>query len=302
MKKGWLIFNGGLNSKKFLEMNNWYKNSANKKGIFLELVKNNEVFSLIENNESEIKTNCDICKPDFILFIDKDIRLAKHLENLGYRLYNSAKTIEFCDDKILTHQVLSNNNVRMPKTIFSPMMFFGTNENNSGFVDFVENKLGYPLVVKEAFGSFGAEVYLVKNRKELLEKRKELLYKPHLYQEFINYSAGKDVRFNVVGDKVVATTLRTSETDFRANVTNGGKMHKFKAEKTFEDLAVKVSILLGADFSGVDILFGENDEPIICEVNSNAHLINIFNCTGIDVADYIFDYILEDLEKGYCGK
>lgn len=55
---------------------------------------------------------------------------------------------------------------------------------------------------------------------------------------------------------------------------------------------------MGADFSGVDLLFGDNDEPIICEVNSNAHIKNVFDCTGIDVSEYIFDYILERI--GYA--
>ena len=52
---------------------------------------------------------------------------------------------------------------------------------------------------------------------------------------------------------------------------------------------------LGLDFAGVDILFGEEEEPILCEVNSNAHFKNIYDCTGINVADAIISYILEQL-------
>lgn len=297
MKNGWLIYNGSLRSQKFTEINNWYKESATKKGISLDLIKNNEIYSLIQNDLSTVKMNLDKVKPDFILFMDKDIRLANHLEKLGYKLFNGAKTIEACDDKILTYQVLSNNNIKMPKSIFSPLMFFGTKENDNKFVDFVEKELKYPIVIKEAFGSFGAQVYLVENREQLLEKRKELLYIPHLYQEFISSSKGRDVRLHVVGDKVVTAMLRTSDIDFRANVTNGGEMHEFQPPKAFIDLAIKASKLIGADFSGVDILFGENDEPIICEINSNAHIKNIYDCTGINVAHYIFDYILGELEN-----
>ena len=48
---------------------------------------------------------------------------------------------------------------------------------------------------------------------------------------------------------------------------------------------------IGLDFAGVDILFGEQEEPIVCEVNSNAHFKNIYDCTGVNTADYILEYI-----------
>lgn len=296
-KYGWLIYNASLTSQKFTEINNWYKESAIKKGITLDLIKNSEIFSVIENNSTIIKMDSHKDKPDFILFMDKDIRLAKHLEKLGYKLFNGAKTIESCDDKILTYQILSDNNIKIPKSLISPMMFPGTKETDNKFVDYIEREFQYPLVIKEAFGSFGEQVYLVENREELLKKRKDLLYVPHLYQEFINSSRGKDVRLHVVGDKVVATMLRTSDIDFRANVTSGGKMHEFEPPKAFTELAIKASKLIGADFSGVDILFGEENEPIICEINSNAHIKNIYDCTGVDVADHILDYILWSIEN-----
>lgn len=296
-KNGWLVYNGSLTSQKFTEINNWYKNSAMKKGITLDLIGNNEIYSVIQDDSMTIKMDSHKVKPDFILFMDKDIRLAKHLEKLGYKLFNGIKTIEICDDKILTYQVLSNNKIKLPKTVISPMMFLGAKEKDNKFINFIENAFEYPIVIKEAFGSFGEQVYLVENREKLIEKRNELLYIPHLYQEFISSSKGRDVRLHVVGDKVVASMLRTSDIDFRANVTNGGKMHEFQPPKAFIDLAIKASKLIGADFSGVDILFGEKNEPIICEINSNAHIKNIYDCTGIDVADHIFDYILRKLES-----
>lgn len=291
-KKGWLIYNGGLISKKFLEINHMYISAAAKKGIELQPVKNNEIYSFVMDNSLHVKKD-GLFQPDFILFLDKDIRLAKQLEGLGYQLFNNANAIEICDDKIATFQTLANKRIRMPKTLFSPMMFPGTIDPNDQFIDRVEKEFDYPVVIKEAYGSFGEQVYLVKNREELVVKRHELLYRPHLYQQFISSSTGKDARLYVVGDQVVASMLRFNEKDFRANVTNGGMMQKFDPPQTFKGLAIKASQAVGADFSGVDLLFGDNDEPIICEVNSNAHIKNVFDCTGIDVSEYIFDYILE---------
>jgi gamma-F420-2:alpha-L-glutamate ligase len=291
-KYGWLIYNGSLLSSKFMEIHNWYKQTAAEKGIILELIKNTEIYSVIEQNQTFIRAENRPVKPDFILFLDKDVRLAKQLEQLGYRLFNKASVIETCDDKIMTFQALANQSVKLPKTIFSPMVFFESPETDHSFIDFLERELSYPMVVKEAFGSFGEQVYLVKSRGELQKKRRELLLRPHLYQEFIQSSKGRDVRIHVVGDKVVASMLRTSENDFRANVTNGGKMHEYKPPKEFEELAIRTSRIIGADFTGVDLLFGEEGEPILCEINSNAHIKNIYDCTGIDVTEHIFEYIL----------
>ena len=55
--------------------------------------------------------------------------------------------------------------------------------------------------------------------------------------------------------------------------------------------AQKVMNELGLDFAGIDIMEGENGEPILCEVNSNAHFINLYNVTGVNTADAIMKYI-----------
>ncbi len=292
---GWLIYNGGLKTPKYMELNELYAAAALKLGIQLELIANDELYSCIENGKAMLKTASSLQNPKFILFLDKDIRLAKQLEKLGYKLFNSREVIENCDDKMLTAQILAGHGIRMPKTFFCPLYFngTGTGKPHSSFTSTVEKELGYPLVIKEAFGSFGAQVYLVHNREELVAKQKELIYTPHLYQEFIKSSLGRDVRIYVVGDQVVASMYRHSDIDFRANISNGGKATPYTPNEAFCQMAIEATKALGADFTGVDLMFGENEEPILCEVNSNAHIKNIYDCTGIDVAEFIFKHILE---------
>ena len=294
---GWLIYNGGLRTPKYMELNELYAAAAKKLGIEVELIANDELHPCIENGQTQLKSIKERSTPQFILFLDKDIRLAKQLEKMGYRLFNSSQVIENCDDKMLTFQVLADHNIKMPKTLFAPLYFYGTGtgEPNLNFTLTLEKELGYPMVIKETFGSFGAQVYLVHNRSELIAKQKELIYKPHLYQEFIQTSIGRDVRIYVVGEKVVASMYRHSETDFRANISNGGAMQPYVPNKAFCQMAIDATKALGADFTGVDLLFGEDGEPVLCEVNSNAHIKNIYDCTGIDVAEFIFKYILEKI-------
>jgi glutathione synthase/RimK-type ligase-like ATP-grasp enzyme len=109
------------------------------------------------------------------------------------------------------------------------------------------------------------------------------------------------VRLQVVGDRVVAAMLRQSATDFRANVSAGGHMSPFSPPASFVDLAVRAARAVGADFAGVDLLFGAGEQPMVCEVNSNAHMRNIEQCTGVDVPAAIADHIAHCLEAKHAG-
>lgn len=287
---GWLIYNAGLMSKKFIEQHEWYERTAKTLDIELIAMKNSDVYAYLSQNELRIHHNYK--KPDFVLFLDKDIRLARQLEQLGYPLYNTSETIDVCDDKISMYQRLAQQHLPIPKTIFAPMIFPTQSlDVDDDFLSFIETELGYPLVIKEAFGSFGAQVYLVQSYDELVVKNRELLHTPHLYQQFISSSEGRDVRLHVVGDRVIASMLRSSEDDFRANISHGGKMTLFEPPESFKQLAIEASLAVGAHFSGVDLLFNKNGEPIVCEVNSNAHIKNIYDCTRIDLTYSILNHI-----------
>lgn len=280
--KGCLIVNGFLQSEKFHELTVLFQKAAENEKITLSILKNTEL--LVDTNG--IRWNE---KPDFVIFWDKDILLAEYLENEGIPVYNSAHTIRVCDDKRNTHLNLLQKRIPMPRTILAPMTY-----NNIGFVnyEFLENikELGFPMVVKEAYGSFGAQVYLVNNEAELRELVQKLSTTEILFQEYIENSKGRDVRLQVVGDKVVGAIYRYSETDFRANLSAGGKMKKYEPSKEECNLAIQAAKAVDADFAGVDLLFGEIG-PVVCEVNSNAHFKNLLDCIGVNTAEYIMQYI-----------
>lgn len=285
---GWLIVNGFLHTKKFSELTDLFLLAAKRCGVSLTVYTNCEILVDVQEKIKE--------KPDFVLFWDKDILLAKFLESQGIPVYNSSESIRICDDKRLTYLALQEKKLPIPQTIFAPMTYSTIGFNQYDFLSVAEEKLTYPFVAKEAFGSFGEQVYLVKNREELLAVMKQSDSVEFLFQEMIENSRGRDVRLQVVGDEVVASMYRYSENDFRANITAGGKMKDYTPSKEECDLAVKASHAVGTSFAGVDLLFGK-DGPIVCEVNSNAHFKNIQNCTGVAVADKIVEWIIKDVKK-----
>ena len=282
--RGWLVVNGFLCTGKFTELTEMFLAAAERKGICLEVRSNSEIYTGI------FELDPSVSRPDFVLFWDKDVILARYLELSGIPVYNSSRSIEVCDDKRKTYLSLLEAGIPVPRTISGPMTYENVGFPALDFLDSLEGGLGYPLIVKEAFGSFGEQVYMAENREDLERILKAIERKPFLLQQYISASRGQDLRLQVVGDQVVAAMRRYSDNDFRANITNGGHMEGYEPEETACLLAVRACQAAGCDFAGVDLLFTENGF-LVCEVNSNAHFKNLYDCTGTDTADYIMEYI-----------
>lgn len=241
----------------------------------------------------DCRTNADFVPPEALdnlppvaLFWDKDIRLAKLLEHSGLRLLNSANSIEICDDKTLTYLCLKNR-LPMPQTLLCPKTFEGLGYGGMDFVHQAAQVLGLPFVIKEGYGSYGNQVYLVHTVEEAKELLGRLKAVPVLFQRFIKESAGRDVRAYVVNGQVVAAMQRVNLSgDFRANIADGGKGAAYTLSKEEEELSLLACRLLGLDFAGVDLLFS-NEGPLLCEVNSNAHFAALKEVTGVNPADAI---------------
>ena len=284
--KGWLIINTFMASEKFENLYKLLSDAFKKHGVSLEIKKAEDVS--LEVNKS-IKE-----KPDFAIFWDKDIYLAERLEQNGIRLFNNARAVELCDNKILMYQALAKANIRIPRTFIAPKTFEGLGYTDLAFLDKVSKEIGWPIVIKEAYGSFGEQVYLANNKEEALEIIKRIGYKDFLMQEFIASSKGRDIRINIVGDQVVASMLRENKNDFRSNISSGGNGTKYEPDQEYAELAIKAAKALGLSFAGADVMFGE-DGPIICEVNSNPQFASTLKATGVNLADYLSNYILRQL-------
>lgn len=280
MLHGWLIGNGFMKSAAFERLYAALETAASERGVLLTRRFNDEFcpFSGAPLQDA----------PDFVLFWDKDVRLARQMERQGLRLFNSAESIALCDDKTLTYLALQGA-VPMPDTILAPLTF--TDYGAGRFLDRVAERLSYPYVMKEGLGSFGQQVYLIRKKEEALALLNRIGEKPVLFQKFIRESAGRDVRVYVVGGRCIASMERHSLTgDFRANIGGGGTAfpHALSAEE--ERLALLCAERLGLTFGGVDLLFSKQG-PLLCEVNSNAHFTALSALTGVNPADEIIQEV-----------
>ncbi len=293
---GWIIYNGTLNISKINKLVKSLVIEAEKSDIKLEAVKNTEIIPMYNNEgKAELLYLKELTNPRFIIFWDKDVLLAKHLEKMGLKVFNSSKSIEYCDHKGLMHLKLSNNKIQMPRTILSPMVF-NYSLNNEDYLLKCYEELGEGVIIKESKGSFGMQVYLINNKEDFIRKVSELNKRnvDFIIQENIKSSYGRDIRVNIIGNKVIGAMLRKSDKDFRANISQGGKGKLIDLTKEQEELALKAHKALGLDFSGVDLLFGDDDKPLLCEVNSNLNFLSFEELWGKSFGREILKYILEE--------
>ena len=265
------------------------KKEFDLKGVNVTVLDNGYNFAITKDGDIDLSLK----KLDFCLFLDKDRYTAEALEMSGVRVFNPSNSIVVCDDKALTYLNLVGNGIMMPKTIPSPLNYTASDVSYEE-VDKIAERLGYPVVVKLSYSSMGKGVFLANDREELYNLCNKYKSQAKLYQEFISSSSGRDVRIIVIGGKYLCGYERNSGgKDFRSNVALGGNGVKIEPTKEFIDFAEKVAKLLKLDYMGIDLMYGKNGEPVLCEVNSNAFFEMAEEITNINVAKAYVEHIIK---------
>lgn len=288
---GWLIVNSYYNPAKFRSLYKLLAESAEKAELRYSMWSSDALPTIIGSKAREPR-------PDFVIFWDKDVMLARALELAGLRLFNGADAIAAADDKVKTALLLAEKGIPTPDTIPAPIVFPGCNRNGAA-AEQAGKMLGWPMIIKENNGSFGQQVYLVHNLAEATKVLARIGEKNCLFQRFIEPSRGKDLRVTVVGGKVVCAMERhAANGEFRSNISNGGTASARAITPLEEKLALDATAALGLDFAGVDILMGRTEEErYVCEVNSNPQLQSTIDCCGVNPALDIMWHIRSEVKK-----
>ncbi len=274
--KGVIIINGYYGSAAYTHQTKRLVEAFAARGEKLDIIKNNTAYGITD------------FEYDYAVFLDKDISLARFLEQNGVTVFNNSFAIENCDNKIKTAVALSKYpDVFLPKTLFAPLQYNDSQKDEDYFFA-IEQELGYPMVVKEAISSLGQGVYLANDRAELKTIEKNLSRIPHLYQMYVEESRGKSVRAFVIGHKVAASILLSSENDFRSNVAPS-IAEAVELDEEYISAAERISEYLELDYCAVDFFVGA---PLVIEINSNAYFMKIEEATNIDIAGAYADYVL----------
>lgn len=210
--------------------------------------------------------------------------IVRQFEMMG--VYTTAKSLAITRsrDKLRTLQLMSKAGVGIPKTVFS--------RETDELDDLIEH-LGVPMIIKLASGTQGNGVVLAETKKAAKSVIQAFYVNDtsFLMQEYIEESAGTDIRAFVVGGKIVASMQRQSlDDDFRSNIHQGGTGKAIKLTDDEKKVALKAARAMGLPICGVDMIQSSRG-PLVLEVNSCPGLEGIESVTGRDVASKIIDYI-----------
>ena len=268
-----------------------FKEEFSKLGVALDVVKNDGTLAEIKDND--IKLNIPEC--DFVIYLDKDIYLARMLEKAGKRLFNRPDFIKLCDDKMLTFIKCSNLGINMPDTFAGPLVYTSIQEPHLEFLEEVINKLGFPMVVKKVYGSLGEGVFLVKDKNELITLYKDICHGPVVFQKYVASSQGKSIRVIVIDGKVFGAFIRKNGGDFRSNFGTTAGSEKLENPDKYLSFAEKIADKLEIEYAGIDLLDDKDGGVVMCEINSNAFFEEFEKTTGLNVAEAFAKMVVEKI-------
>lgn len=256
-------------------------------------VMNPQDFDLVvdrESNWSALYKGQSLEKPDFVIprmgsettyFM---LAVLRHLEHQGIRVINSSLGMDAAADKLMTQQILSAQNLPVPKTILAKFPVD---------IDFVENEIGFPVVVKSLRGTRGSGVVLCETREHFQDLVNLIghadMGTDFIFQEYIKHSHGRDVRMMVVFGEVIAAVERQAEGElFKSNIEDSTALSPFDPPKDMQKLAIEAAKALQLDIAGVDILFEEDGTYRILEANSAPSFKTIETVCNVNLTEEIF--------------
>jgi ribosomal protein S6--L-glutamate ligase len=270
------------------------KEEAQSRGHNVRIVKYRDCYASIEQSNPQVSYMGDDLKGVDVIIP----RIASNMTRYGTAIvrqfemqgvYTTASSIAIVRsrDKLRSMQLFAKAGVGIPKTVFS--------RNTLDIDDLLEQVGGTPVIIKLARGTHGNGVVLAETKKAA----KSVLQAFYLHnedgtnillQEFVEESAGEDIRAFVVGGRVVASMKRQSlDDDFRSNMHQGGEGIKVKLTDEEKRVAIKAAKAMGLAICGVDLMRSSRG-PLVLEVNSSPGFA-IEKVTGRNVAAKIIDYI-----------
>ncbi len=215
----------------------------------------------------------------------KALYLAKLFESAGIPTVNPFHIILEAGDKLLA-------TLRLSKKVKVPRWSVTFDEKS---VKKIAEMLGYPIVSKPVFGSWGRLITKINDDDALegiIEHKKWLsnpLYKIYYFQEFVK-KPGRDIRSYVIGGEFVTAIYRYSE-HWITNTARGGKAVPCDDEEV-KEISIKAWEAFGEGALAIDI-FESEEGLLVNEVNPTMEFKNTVKATGVDVAEKIVGYAVE---------
>ncbi len=294
-------------------------NSVNVNNIKLEKVFNGHAV-VVKNGEEEEKI---MIRPEDTAIIPRrgvvlntyTRQIMRDLESARYFCVNSLESIEICESKFLTSQVLESDGLPVPKYALI------TGEEN---LDQALESVGgnFPVILKLLSGTQGIGVSIVDSYASLksvyqtiakLSPENEILIQEKIDSDYdlrIQIIVKKFDPINPTSDNCIllgSMKREAVEKDFRTNYSLGGKVSGIEIDDNIKDIAFRAANSVGCHWCGVDIMIDSKDgKPYILEVNSSPGTEGISQAIGRPIVEDVIEYVSDKdnwsyskLEIGY---
>jgi ribosomal protein S6--L-glutamate ligase len=216
----------------------------------------------------------------------------RQFEMQGTYVAASSLAINRSRNKLRSMQLLAKANIGIPKTIIA---------NSDVDTDEILDAFGKgPYIVKTTRGTHGKGVILAETKKAAKAVMQAFYVENvnFMVQEFVEESAGTDIRVLVIGGRIYASIKRQSlDDEFRSNTHLGGEGKRVKLTEEEKKVAKKAARVMGLPICGVDMMRSERG-PLILEVNSSASIMTPEKITGKDIATKIIKYVENNAKRG----
>ena len=211
--------------------------------------------------------------PDIVISRTRDHEATSLLEDYGSTVYNRSSVSRVCNDKSLTYSFARNLGI--------PFLPYS--------LDLRELPPGPPWVVKSCIGHGGSEVFQADSGDDVRRLFSDLQGRKPLVQQMAPVR-GRDMRVYVLGGRIIASGLRSSDTDFRANFKLGGKAEIVEPPEEAVDIVRRILPELMPDFVGMDFVFGR-EGVYLNEIEDVVGTRMLYSLTDLDPALMYMEYV-----------
>ena len=208
--------------------------------------------------------------PDLVVSRARDWHISERLESLGARVFNDSRTCRVCNDKLETYMMAERLGIP-----FLPCSVPGEDLPD-----------GPPWVVKSRSGHGGSQVTMAVDRDERVKVIDQI---PDPIVQEAAPVLGRDMRAYVLDGEVLACVMRSSENDFRANYSLGGRADLCEPPEECLGMIEKMVSELHPTFVGVDFVFG--DRPYLNEVEDVVGTRMLYSLTDLDPARLLMECV-----------
>jgi tetrahydromethanopterin:alpha-L-glutamate ligase len=213
------------------------------------------------------------------------------LAELNVPVFNPASAIEHTVDKARTSLRLHLAGINTPQTWAC--------ENKNKATEIVKQQLSLDrqLVIKPLFGCQGKGIKKITSMAELEAANVvgDAFYLQHYIEPF-KVDQWQDWRILVIDGQVCAAMSRQS-THWITNFAQGGNCLATTVTLEMEQLAIKATLAVQADYAGVDLIRTFDGSYTVLEVNSVPAWKGLQQATGINVAVHLAQAVANRINK-----